>query len=191
MSGPRKNDNSDIAESVKAVCEKILSADEFLDKLVNAIVRKLENTWKQEKQEYPAKVDLLYSELCETKNKIVDLEKQHRLPFLRFYGLSLSQDGSSDLQEAVKVCKKIHSLVDELDIDYVCRGRKSKKGEQPLIVKFARSKIRNAIFYNKSKLKGSLIVAKEEFVPAKYKLLLEAETELRRGRAWTNQGRIR
>ena len=135
-------------------------------------------------------MDLLHSELCEAKNKIVDLEQQHRLPFLRFYGLPLSEDDSSDLQEAVKVCKKIHSLVVELDIDYVYRGRKSKKGEQPLIVKFARSKIRNAIFYNKSKLKGSLIVVKEDLVPAKNKLLLEAENEFGRGRAWTNQGRI-
>ncbi|KAG5871995.1 hypothetical protein JTB14_020463 [Gonioctena quinquepunctata] len=65
--------------------------------------------------------------------------------------------------------------VNEEDIEYSYRVPVSKKGgPQPSLVKFRSKEKINYVLYNKSKLKGTNVVIREEITPIRYGFLIKA-----------------
>ncbi|KAB0799171.1 hypothetical protein PPYR_07051 [Photinus pyralis] len=86
--------------------------------------------------------------------------------------------------------EKLNCVISISDIDICHRLPSDGKTQKPIIVKFVRRDIKNQIFYNKKKLKGTSIVIREDLTRHLMLLLKEAVNIFGSKRVWTSDGKI-
>lgn len=191
MGGSRnatRTDGMDV--QVQAVCEKILSSSAFMEKIVNNISERLLACMDERLKEYSNKVSSLEEKFEFAMSKIDDLEQKARSRTLRVYGL-VSRSLPQAIEEISMVCSsKLNIKVTSQDIEnsYFLKQPKNRNGA--LIVNFTSERLRNNIYSNKSKFKGTKVVVKEDLAPSRYKLYVEAGRIYGVTNVWTSYGKI-
>lgn len=182
-----KEDDKMNEAQLQSLCEKILTSEEFLTKLIETISNKLPDIFQKQFKEYEQKVKSL-------EDRIDVLEQQARGNKLLIFGVPESNQRESrhDKNMTAKILKeKVDETISEDQIESCYRLKSNKKpGPKPILITFTSKSARDVIFYNKSKLKGSKMVIKEYLTIKRYKLLIEAGNSLGYLNVWTNGGQV-
>lgn len=182
-----KEDDKAVEAQIQSLCEKILTSNEFLTKLVETISNKLPDIFEKHFKEYEQKVKSL-------EERIDKLEQQARGNKLIIFGVpeSTQREPHHDVNVIVDIVKeKIDESICKDQVESCYRIKSNKKpGPKPVLITFNSKTTRDSIFYNKSKLKGSKIIIKEYLTMKRYKLLIEAETSLGRSNVWSSGGQV-
>lgn len=172
---------------LQAMCEKILTSQEFLSKLAAAISEKLKETFQQQYKELEDKV-------VSMENRMDKLEQQALGDKLLIFGVPESPRNSpiSDRTEITKIFKEnICETFSELEIDNCFRVKSgNRSGPKPILITFSTRRMRNSIFFNKAKLKGTRIIIREYLTSKRFGLLGEAIKLLGRSSVWTSGGQV-
>lgn len=126
--------------------------------------------------------------------RIDELEQRAKLTKLRIYGLPEVNNSNRDLKESVLKIFQDKLSVTDVDLGHCYRIKKkltaasSKHGA--VVVEFNNIQHRNAVFFNKKKLKGSKLVIAEELTSRRFNLLSLAKEKLGRDKVWTVGGRL-
>lgn len=190
MSKTRKDAQGGLDAQVQAICEKIVSSDLFINKLVETMSLHLLAIIENKLKEYEVKVKSL-------EDRIDQLEQQSRDKNLRIFGLPEADDETTKSNDDVTkltdvINNKLKLPLKAEDFEYCYRLRKGiKNGPRPLMVKLHSKEVRNLIFRNKSKLKGTKVVIKEDLTFTCYKIQLEAGEFLGKTNVWSDEGQIK
>lgn len=191
MGGSRNPSRAEGVESqVQSICEKILSSEAFMEKIVEHISNKISTCVEERLKEYANKVSSLEIKLDSAYIRIDDLEQRSRCKILRVYGLPDNNKIRAE-EELSKMCStKLNVPVTLSDLNYSYFSKNFKNGQSALVVSFDSKKMRDDIFSNKAKLKGTKIVIKEDLTPYRHKLYLEASKKYGVANVWTSYGKI-
>lgn len=118
------------------------------------------------------------------------LEQYSRRNSLRIFGIPHEKGENTD-KLLVKLCnEKLNVPITEMDIDCSHRLPARENNCPPIIVKFCRRSIKNLVFRNKSKLKNSKIVVREDLTRRRMQLLNQAKSLLGSRNVWSFDGVI-
>lgn len=177
----------------KAV-EKLLNSSQFMDRMINIICEAVAKQFDEKIKVLEEKVDRLSQEVVTLKEESYVandmLEQYSRRNSLRIFGLPHEKGEDTD-KLIVKLCKdKLNVHITEVDID--CSHRLPAKDGfcPPLIVKFCRRSFKNMIYHNKSKLKNSKIVIREDLTRKRMQLFNKVKTLHGPKNVWTSDGAI-
>ncbi|KAI4466549.1 l1 transposable element-related [Holotrichia oblita] len=170
--------------------EDFLLSEEFVSKISVKICEKLSGQLQKQVDGLNKDVKQLRTELSEAKKKIEELEQYSRSNNLRIFGVKEHPKENVD-EVVVKLCKEELGLNIHLhDID-VAHRLKSKEGTtRPIIVRFVCRSVKRKIFSNKSKLKGTRTIIKEDLTPFRISLLKKLSSCSPKQSYWTSDGRI-
>lgn len=109
---------------------------------------------------------------------------------LRIYGLPEveDEDTTTVVQEFCRNKLNLELKASEIDISH--RLKRKESGIKPILVRFVSRTSKKRVFNNKSKLKGSKIVIKEDLCPEKLALLKKVTESVPYRSAWTSDGKI-
>ena len=143
-------------------------------------------------------VDQIAAQVQENERRLDDMEQYGRSNCLILHGCKdLSpKDAENKVVEkhVIDVLNsklQLNTPLTSLDID-ICHFLPSKKGKNPIIIKFVRRTVRNEIFNNKSKLKSldsnSRLAITESLTKRRLKLVDEARHVFDFKNVWTMKG---
>lgn len=165
---------------ITKIVEKVLKSDILLDKISKVIGEKTAEILKM----YHEKVILLETKLEKAYEDIDSLEQYSRRNNLRIYGIPETANENTD-NVISAICKdKLGVDVHQGTIDCSHRLGKSENGSRPILVKFCSRNIKQMIFNNKRKLKGSKIIIREDLTKRRLELLKNVQKKC--DTAWTN-----
>ncbi|KAK9701450.1 hypothetical protein QE152_g30590 [Popillia japonica] len=151
--------------------ETVLKSEELLQKIGNIIAEKIDQKIDQSIKTYEVKVSQLEDKLEKAYATIDSLEQYTRRNSLRIYGLPESVNEDTDAS-VIKFCKeKMNIEVTKEMIDCSHRLGKEENHTKPLLVKFVSKNIKQEIYKNKRKLKGSKLVIKEDLTKKNIQLM--------------------
>lgn len=189
MSRSRRELQGGMDAQIQAMCEKIISFDIFINKLVDIMSAQLPAIIENKLKDYEVKVRSL-------EDRIDQLEQQSRGNNLRIFGLPEVDDTIADPKADVNnltatINSKLNLSLKSDDVEYCYRLRKGKNGPRPLMIKLHLKEVRELIFRNKNKLKGTKIVVKEDLTSRRYKILLKAAEVFGKTNVWSDGGQIK
>lgn len=135
------------------------------------------------------KFSSLEAELAIIKDKLEVSEQYTRRNNLRFYGLKETQ-GEDLHKEIHKLCETIGVPLPSGVISVCHRLPGRVDGTRPVIAVFVSRSVRDTIYKNKAKLKGSAVVIREDLTTTRLSLFQKAYSYFGNKRVWTNYGKI-
>lgn len=181
-----KNRDDD-EELIQKVVEKVLTSDSFMKKLIDIIWSEVSTKMELQVQKLEEKVISLENKLLETTDALGQYSRSNNL---RFYGIPEQPQEKAE-ETIINLCKtKLNININETEIDICHRLASREGGTRPIIVKFCRRFTKQHIYNNKSKLKGSKIVIREDLTVRRVGILKAAIKECGVGKVWTSQGKI-
>lgn len=124
-------------------------------------------------------------------NKINDIEQKSKLSELRVFGIN--EEKEEDLKMKLMDIFSTKLGVQNLQVENCFRIgplKRNMKNPRPVFVKFTSLIDRDAVFYNKKKLKGTKLAITEELIKQRYELLRQAKEEFGKECVWTKSGKI-
>ena len=140
--------------------------------------------WKK-RQERWKKIDDL--------NRVIDRHEQYSLRnCILVHGAKESKNEDTDVVVTETLNEFFQEKITNVDTDRSHWIRKFKKGKQTrsIIIKFSRHNIRNRIFKNKKKLKGTGISLTENLIQKQMQMLTKTRNEFLSKNVWTQDGKI-
>lgn len=172
--------------------------DNWMSTLVEKITEKIEKGFKKELKKQEEKINQMEKQIHDIKIELEEIKmdkdnvEQHtRKNNIRIFGMKESnQENTEDL--VIKLCQeKLDINLDKCDIDICHRvGTKTNKKDRPIFVKIISNKIKNLIYYAKSKLKGTKITIREDITKQRMEIIKTAVGELGPKNVWTQNGTI-
>lgn len=163
-----------LLDAIKVTVTTALIDDSVLQKLAGALAPLIDDKLSTMQSE----IDVLKTEISELKNELYvlksetssddaldNLEQYHRRNNVRIFGISESTDENTDSLVLDLFKNKMGLQLDPEKIDRSHRvGRKNpdKNRPRPIIVKFVSYRTRSLVYDNKSKLKGSGVLVRED-----------------------------
>lgn len=183
----RTRSNTDSDELlIQKVVERILSNKSFLDKLLKQVSESL-SAVKSDVKALDTKVSSLTNEVYDTMDA---LEQYSRGNNLRIYGMQ-EEKNEVLMEKIIDLCHtKLKIEISSSDID-VCHRLSGREGaSRPVIVRFCRRSVRNSIFYNKAKLKGTKFIVREDLTRKRFALVTDLIKKTSRNSVYTVSGNI-
>ena len=191
---------------VKALC-----SDEIRNKLVNAIVDAMVEQVTQsvyaaitlDLEQYNKKMQSLEDQISNLQHKVKlmedlseEQEQYSRRNCLRFQGIPEKPNENTDDLVRNIVAEKMSIQLTPLDVDRSHRisprsGQTDDNKPRPIIMKFTRHNVRQEIYANRSKLKGTKIYIHEDLTRRRQDLINKARQSQEVLKIWTNDGRIK
>lgn len=143
-----------------------------------------------------SEVKRLRGENLELRERLDGLEQNGKALSLRMYGSGVSHGENLKLSVAKFLTEKLSVTINESDINHIYPikwpGRKSgRNADSPAVVMEMKSlEAKNRVFNNKSKLKGTKCVIREELTKSRYELFQVMCENLERRNVWTLNGKI-
>lgn len=199
-----KTQLQDLEEMVEDSVHNRIFDDSFLDKLAaklaNAVASKLEVKIEEKFNKLIGKLETankrissLEKENEELFNKIDKLEQYTRRNSIRIFGVQESENENL-LENILDLFNKNMDLsVTPQDVDRCHRTGSvsaNKKKPRALIVKFLSYQHRSAVLKNRSKLKGTKVVVKEDLTRNRVEVLKAASERFGRRNVWSYDGTI-
>ncbi|GJQ70258.1 hypothetical protein Trydic_g10552 [Trypoxylus dichotomus] len=187
----RRNYNSPEDDSIiPKTIEKLLLSEDFINKIREIIDTKLPPTREQETKMLQYKGEQLQRQLIQKNEKMDCLEQYSRINNLRFCRIS-ERENEDTTQLVVDFCRdKLNIQVQSQDIDFVHRLKHAKNGSNPIIAKFTNRTMKKEIYSNKSKLKGTRTVIKEDLTSNRVTILRKLTKIVLKKSTWTNDEMI-
>lgn len=192
-------DISDIAvKQVKSYLYDDGFLDSFSKQLADRVMDKIENRLNVldgRCDTLEKKIDTLQTEnrdLKEAVAKISDRYEEHtRRSMLRINGVAKTpQENIFDVVVSV-IGEKCGIPISTSQINFAYRLNKSNEQKAPTIIVDLQSlSLKNEIFANKKKLKGTGIVMSENLSKHRYELFVKTKGQLGRKRVWTQGGKV-
>lgn len=164
--------------------ETVLKSEELLQKIGNIIAEKIDQKIDQSIKTYEVKVSQLEDKLEKAYATIDSLEQYTRRNSLRIYGLPESVNEDTDASVIKFYKEKMNIEVSKEMIDCSHRLGKEENHTKPLLVKFVSKNIKQEIYKNKRKLKGSKLVIKEDLTKKNIQLMKRVRDKFKT--VWTN-----
>lgn len=184
----RSTKSSEDETSIHESIEKLLCSEEFISRISSRISESLMAALDSKVKTLTTEVSQLKSQLMEANAKVESLEQYSRINNLRLYGVKEEKD-ENIMAVVTKVCTdKLNITVRPEDIDIAHRLRAKENGIRPIIIRFVNRTIKKLIYKNKSKLKGTKIVLKEDLTPFRVSLLKKLSKVAPTNAFWTNDG---
>jgi len=195
--------SDDKEEFIQRVVERILLSDSILNKIcdkicdrivdsiktsvIDRVYEEMENVFLPMIKDMQEQINSLKSAL---NTKTDDLESYSRRNNIRVYGINETTNEDTT-QQFVDICKqKMGITINKTSIDRCHRLKHGKVGSRPIIVKFSNSTARDTVFFNKTKLKGTSIVIREDLTKLKNDVYKEACKTLGRKNVWTTNSKV-
>ena len=133
-------------------------------------------------------VDQIAAQVQENERRLDDMEQYGRSNCLILYGCKYVPPKDAEnkvvekhVMDVLNSKLQLTNPLTSLDID-ICHFFPSKKGKNPIIIKFVRRTVRNEVFNNKSKLKSldsnSWLAITESLTKRRLKLLMKLDVFL-------------
>lgn len=181
---------SDEDTILQKALDRVLTSAEFIEILCKKISEKVSLKLREDLNSAKSEISIIKKQLDEANRKIELLEQHSRKDNLRIYGLNENRSECTD-EEVVKMCReKLKVELLPSDICVAHRLKAKEDGIRPIIVRFTNRKAKKKVFANKSKLRGSKIIIREDLTPRKLSILREANKTLGFRAVWTNEGSI-
>lgn len=124
-------------------------------------------------------------------NRVNDMEQKSKLCELRVFGMK--EEKQEDLKAKLIDIFGTKLGLNNVHIETCFRPgifKENMKYPRPVSVKFTSVTDRNAVFYNKKKLKGTKMAITEELTKQRYELLTQAKEKFGKNCVWTKAGKI-
>lgn len=185
-------------EDYSTIITKVLESPTFIEKLGVLIAQVVKKEVGDVVQGLQNKVASLESELQESKQLVEDykdrLEQYSRANSLRIFGVKENEgeDTNSVIMDIVKSKLKIDINIRDIDFTHRLGGKSGANNQRPraIIVKFVNRHLRNKCLHNRSVLKHTNIVIKEDLTPKRAALLKMATNKFGFKHAWSSNGNI-
>lgn len=177
------------------VVDKLLSSDIFMGKLTSVFRTIVLTEMGNVLQEYQQKVSQLEDQLKRSQEDnaclLDDLEQHGRLNNLIIYGLSEDNKSENTEQRVTDMIEsKLGIQVAPYEIDVAHRLGSGPGKNRPIIVKFVRRTFRKTVLANRTKLKGTCVVIKEDLSRKRLNLLKLASQKYGPRKVWSVEGKI-
>ncbi|KAI4455672.1 l1 transposable element-related [Holotrichia oblita] len=156
-----EQDKDEDVELIQRIVEKVLVSPLFLEKLVSAVTDKL-NICNNELKSCKNNIDSLDKRMLRIEEALDEQEQYSRRNNIRIYGVpEITHENTCEV--FVNLCReKLKINITNSDID-CCHRLAGKEGtNKPIIVRFVRRDVKNKVFNDKRKLKGTRIVITED-----------------------------
>ena len=151
------------------------------------------DAYEEERDKQNKKIKVLEEKVEKLENESVDdLEQYSRRNCLLLHGVKETDDENTDDIIIKTICEEMGVEVREEDLDRthrIGRANRSDGKARPVIIKFARYAVRNAVYKNK-KLKGKRFLITESLTENRVKALKATQTKYGTTNVWTSNGRI-
>lgn len=132
------------------------------------------------------------NEVIQRLSRKLEVNEQYaRRKSLRIYGLQDIE--GKDLKQTVveKVGQRIgvKFSVDDLEMCYRT-GKNQERGKRGIIVRFSTLRLKRNVYRNKSALKGTKLVVREDLTDGTMELVKESITRFGSKKVWTNEGSV-
>lgn len=186
---------------IQRVIEKALTSDKFISELCNKLFEAVSDKIQTYLHPLDEKITRLETALADcSKNaelKIDKLEQYSRRNNLRVYGIKEGQ-GEKTNELLCKIFKdKLDVNIMDYNIDRSHRlpNRNMSRGNKgtfcaPIIIKFNNYDVKDAVYKNKSRFKGTNIVVKEDLTTMRLNLYRLAVQRFSTKSVWTRDGII-
>lgn len=178
------------------VVEKLIASEQFIGKLTTIFREIVLSEMGNALQECQHKVSQLEDQLRrseEENSRLLDDHEQFaKLNNIIIYGLPEDQ-GEKIEQKMTDLFESklgITVALSEIDVAYRLRGGTGERKPRPVIVKFVRRLVKKTVVANRSKLKGSRIVIKDDLTGKRATLLKLAGQKYGFKKVWSMDGRI-
>lgn len=176
------------------VVEKLLLSDGFISKITEAINKNINQLFEKELKTYVERINNLEDQLksaISEKDRVCDeLEQYSRRNSLRIYGIPTTQNEKTD-DIVIKMCKeKLGVDIDAFSIDRSHRLSGREGQYKPLIVRFVSHNIKQLIYSNKKKLRGTKVIIREDLTSRRNGLLRSASNIFGQRNVWSIDGKI-
>lgn len=191
-------DEKSVLDVVKSAINQVVTSDEFIDKIVSSLLNKMKNELQGVLKEAISRIELLEAEktslkeeMCSLRMSVDDLEQYSRRQNLRIYGIPEKEAEIPGQLVLSLFDKQLGICLDNSKISRSHRIGKVVAGKhRAIIVKFTNHNDKTAVFNNKSKLKSTKIVIREDLTYKKLQLFKSASQKLGRNNVWTRDGVI-
>ncbi|CAG9820752.1 unnamed protein product [Phaedon cochleariae] len=194
--GFTERQKSEFKSLTKEITKEILF--EFMNDKVfmDSIAKKVAEEYNKQIENLTARIDVMETKISdiqgekeEFSRRVEDLEQKMRLDQLRFYGLPESHDENlkSTLEKIFSSKLKINPTIIQC---YRIGERNPGSKQRPVIIKFASTQQRNAVYSAKKNFKGSNMIVAEDLIKSRHDLLIYAKDKLGRDKVWTTDGNL-
>lgn len=183
-----KNDNLElILKKIEVLGENVME----IKTVVNTIETKI-NTLSASLEEVKSTANKHSEEIRAINFSLDQLEQYGRRNNLRFLGISETEKESTDNLVMDIIVNKLKVNISLGAIERMHRlGKPDSRGKpRPIIVKFSSYRVRSAIFWKKTQLKGSGFIINEDLTAFRYALFKKAAAFYGVRNVWTIDGRF-
>lgn len=193
-----KSVSSDLLKSDITTDSTVLNTESFINKIVDAVSEQIQLVICEQLSKLSSEVNSLQQLLLAKDNKIDELaaevdrlEQYSRRNCLRVFGVVEDARESTDTTALQLFEEKLGITLDQSAIDRSHRlGKQLKDKCRPIIVKFSRYNDRASVFANKSKLKSTGIVIREDLTKKRFDILNAAKKKFGLKNTWSRDGVI-
>lgn len=170
--------------------------DNWMSTLIDKITEKVEQSCKNKLKEQEEKINQMEKEVNNLKIELEqvkmdkdNVEQYTRKNNVRIFGIKeVNQENTENL--VIKLCQeKLNINLTANDIEICHRvGTNNNKNNRPIFVKLISNKVKNDIYYAKSKLKGLKITIREDITKHRMEIIKTAVEEFGPKNVWTQNG---
>lgn len=190
-----KKEDEQLQSMVKTLVTKLCLSEEFISQLTEIITVAIDEKYNKQFQvlkEENAKLKAqLKSQEEVNKTLVVNQERMEqvmRYKTLRFYGIKENQKENPKKIIMEIISNKLGIKIKETKIESCFRvGKLEKDKVRPILVIFSRIDVKQNVFGNKKKLKGTKVVIREDLTNGKLRIFKIALKQMeKKGLVWTN-----
>lgn len=192
------SEGGDIQAMVKTLVTKFCTSADFIENLTESITTAIKTLFEERLDNLQRDSDLLratvnkQNEVIQRLSRKLEVNEQYaRRKSLRIYGLQDIE--GKDLKQTVveKVGQRIgvKFSVDDLEMCYRT-GKNQERGKRGIIVRFSTLRLKRNVYRNKSALKGTKLVVREDLTDGAMELVKESITRFGSKKVWTNEGSV-
>lgn len=179
----------DLKRLFNSSIEELMKSEAFMDRLVNVV----KDHFISELESLKSENEQLKRDNVSLAEKLDDLEQYTRRNSVRVLGIPENKNVNVENEVLSLFNSTLGLSVTVENIDRCHRVgafNKSRKKPRPIIVKFVSYRTRAMVCASRRKLKGSNIVIQEDLTTRRFNLLKEVQSVVKRGKAWSRDGRI-
>lgn len=173
--------------------EKVLNSEALINRICEAISNKVMERFNTELEKCKGEVSDLNIKLEKVQDAMDDLEQYSRKNNLRFFGIPQvpNEDTNIVIRDMLRANLDLELPPHAIDVSHRLPSRQMAADlPSAIIVKFTSGSIKKDIYKNKSKLKGTSIVIREDLTLRRVATYKEAIKKFGNRSVWTNQGKI-
>lgn len=188
------------AEEIKDTVKTVLGDKEFMNAIATTIADMVMTRLSGVVDQLTGRVNELEVKVAQVENinktllsRMGQIEQFNKRKCLRVYGIK--EEKNENLPQVLSdfFRSKLHLDLHAKDINscYRIKGRDKVTDEaKPIFVEFSSLSCKNSIYVNKSKLRGTKVVVREELARSRHDLFVAASSKFGRKNTWTQGGRV-